>query len=1041
MMPPTDLIENQNPYPGLRPFQADETHLFFGRDEQTVELLQRLQRSRFLAIVGTSGSGKSSLVRAGLLQGLYGGLMAGGGSQWRVVDLRPGTDPLSSLTHALDRPGALREQGCPPEDSFTDATLRRSSLGLVQAVREARLDAGVRVLVLVDQFEELFRAIEADASARLGDDATAFVKLLLEASHQDARPIYVVLTMRSDFLGECARFADLPEAISDGQYLIPRLTRDQRREAITGPAAVQGVSLSPTLVNRLLNDVGENPDQLPILQHALMRTWDLWARDPQRGKVIDLPDYERIGGMAKALSHHADAVLEGLGAGDAARGQRRRLIAERLFKSLAIIGASGRYVRRFVQLQEVADVADAAVEEVIAVVEAFRESRNSFLMPPASEPLTAATSIDISHESLIRNWSTMGRWLSEETESARIYQRLATNAADRAKGTGDLYGERALNEAITWRDTQRPTAVWAQRYGGDFAQAMNFLDDSYARTAARGNERARRRRIRRATVAVTFMALLAIAVTWVAQEYDRRRMEERVVNAKLGLLEELSAMDGPDTTKCGKLLELEANHSVLGTVNPVLCPAGPGDKGNSAWFTAFFEFVRQLKSGDFDQAEKTLQGAPAAARQSVSDFMEQLATMDSARIRRERYELVQLNEEIRRNEKIAAQKGVPGSDARPARPALAGKQYVHPVHATMAMRMSSENPVLSKTQCALLDHYLEIETPIRVRRRNALAEKSQKVAYCEKGEMKETVDSPWLPKVAMQVCNTQRVSCDAVYRYSVRMQEAMQQNQQQTLLNTLRDHTLEITCAVLVMLAWPVWRVRRWWQRRRGESIPPTPSAMRRAASAAMDSGIAFCVSFAVGAWTYGVFMATVVDHDVAIPVAIIAGIVSGSAYLLFCDAIRFRYRRSLGKIAFNLRPVRDAAPGAGVIGRTVSAKRNAPLVVATGAIGLAFSHWTKTWMDGLSGLPGEFVWQLVLFVLALLAVFWLPIILLRARTLGDRWSHTHAIDADSAESLTIDVLPGYMTIDPARTSTIHAIQAGTHAGDITVPPGFASHR
>jgi hypothetical protein len=217
----TDELEN--PYPGLRPYQADETHLFFGRDEQTLELLRRLQRSRFLAIVGASGSGKSSLVRAGLLHGLFGGFMAGGGSQWRVVDLRPGMNPIGNLAHALDLPGALRDKGCPPDDSFTDTTLRRSGLGLVQAAREARLDPGDRVLVLVDQFEELFRAIEVDSSARLGDDATAFVKLLLEASHQNELPIYVVLTMRSDFLGECARFPDLSEAISDGLYLIPRL--------------------------------------------------------------------------------------------------------------------------------------------------------------------------------------------------------------------------------------------------------------------------------------------------------------------------------------------------------------------------------------------------------------------------------------------------------------------------------------------------------------------------------------------------------------------------------------------------------------------------------------------------------------------------------------------------------------------------------------------------------------------------------------------------------------------------------------------------
>ena len=270
---------SDNPYPGLRPFLADETHLFFGRDEQRVELLRRLRLSRFLAIIGTSGSGKSSLVRAGLLPGLHGGFMAGRGGYWRVADLRPGTDPIGNLARALDQPEVLHEDADGERGpSYTETTLRRSAQGLVEAVREARLPAADRLLVLVDQFEELFRGLEARDSAKARDDASAFVKLLLAASGQTELNIYVVITMRSDFLGDCARFRGLPEAINGGQYLIPRLTRDQIAEAVTGPAAVMGVALSPPLVNRLLNDVGDNPDQLPILQHALMRTWDEWAR-------------------------------------------------------------------------------------------------------------------------------------------------------------------------------------------------------------------------------------------------------------------------------------------------------------------------------------------------------------------------------------------------------------------------------------------------------------------------------------------------------------------------------------------------------------------------------------------------------------------------------------------------------------------------------------------------------------------------------------------------------------------------------------------
>ncbi len=277
-----------NPFPGLRPFETDEYRLFFGREGQSDALLERLERSRFLAVVGTSGSGKSSLVRAGLLPALRGGMMAGAGAGWRVGVARPGHDPFGNLARALAEEGVLASAGAslaPAErEAIVEAMLRGGSLGLVDAARSARLGSE-KLLVVIDQFEELFR-FRAARAATADDEASAFVKLLLEAARQREVPVYVVLTMRSDFLGDCAQFQGLPEAINDGQYLIPRMTRDERRFAIVGPVRVARARMTEPLVNRLLNDVGDNPDQLPILQHALMRTWDEWrARGPEHEAV------------------------------------------------------------------------------------------------------------------------------------------------------------------------------------------------------------------------------------------------------------------------------------------------------------------------------------------------------------------------------------------------------------------------------------------------------------------------------------------------------------------------------------------------------------------------------------------------------------------------------------------------------------------------------------------------------------------------------------------------------------------------------------
>src|SRR5262245_2410552 len=456
-----------NPFPGLRPFEFHENPLFFGREGQAGQLVEKLSATRFLAVVGTSGSGKSSLARAGLLPALYGGFMTGAGSAWRVAIMRPGADPIGNLARALNHTEVFGSED--PENNalqvaITEATLRRGGLGLVEAVRQANMPATENLLGVVDQFEEIFRVEKGRRDEGYENDKAAFIKLLLGAKNQTETPIYVALTMRSDYLGDCAQFWDLPEAINEGQYLIPRLTREQRRAAITGPVALAGGEITPRLVNRLLNDVGDNPDQLPILQHALMRTWDEWANKTpahnavHEGDAIDLCCYESIGGMAQALSLHADEVYKDL------LDERSREIAEKLFKCLTEKGPDNREIRRPITLGEICAVVGAREDttkpadeiEVINVIEDFRAPGRSFLMPPEGTKLESDTLIDISHECLMRGWNKLGDWVDEEARSARIYRRLAETAELYGRGEAGLWRDPDLSRALAWQERVRP---------------------------------------------------------------------------------------------------------------------------------------------------------------------------------------------------------------------------------------------------------------------------------------------------------------------------------------------------------------------------------------------------------------------------------------------------------------------------------------------------------------------------------------------------------------------------------------------------------
>src|SRR3954463_875679 len=528
----------RNPFPGLRPYEPDEDHLFFGREREIDDLLRRLATVRFLPVIGTSGCGKSSLVRCGLIPALQSGYMVRAGSSWRLAVMRPGEDPIGHLATALDDPSVLG-RGDELESTnrvILDATLRRSSLGLVSAIREARLPEHDNVLIVVDQFEELFR-YRASGIAGSKDDAVAFVKLLLEAVRQQQVPAYVVLTMRSDFLGDCMEYPGLPEAINESHYLVPRMTRDELRSAITGPISVGGGSITPRLVVRLLNELGDNQDNLPLLQHVLMRMWDHSQAGSTAGaRPIDLDDYTAVGTLRDALSIHAD---EAYAEAEVVAGAPA---IERIFKALTDTFTDPRGVRRPTTVAGLAAIGQLSEETVIRVVEIFRRQGRSFLTPPPAVPLTAATVVDVSHESLMRGWRRLIAWAQEERASAALYTRLSREASWWAEGAAGLWGDPELELGLRWRRTNAPTEAWARRYDAGFERAMRFLDLSEGERARQKAER-RAIRVRNLQIAWGSAAVLLVAfvvATWqglvARREYSRAETNLRLATSAVDQL-------------------------------------------------------------------------------------------------------------------------------------------------------------------------------------------------------------------------------------------------------------------------------------------------------------------------------------------------------------------------------------------------------------------------------------------------------------------------------------------------------------------------
>jgi tetratricopeptide (TPR) repeat protein len=546
-----------NPFPGLRPFEPDEDHLFFGREKELDELLRRLRSCHLLSVVGTSGSGKSSLVRSGLIPALHSGFMVNAGSSWRVSTVRPGEDPIGYLAAGLNEPDVLGTVGelASTNRVLLEATLRRSTLGLVNAVRQAKISPRDNVLVVIDQFEELFRFQRSRQIENSRDEAVAFVKLLLEATQQDDVPIYVVLTIRSDFIGDCMDFPGLPEAINAGQYLVPRMTRDELRTAITGPVAVGGGEIAPRLVLRLLNDLAGDHDQLPLLQHALMRTWDYWERHRQQGEAIDVSDYEAVGTLRQALSLHAEEAYQETGS------ERSQHLTQRIFKALTDTFSDQRGVRRATTVQELAAICEAPEQEVIQIVEVFRRPGRCFLMPPATVRLDSRSIIDLSHESLMRCWTRLIAWAEEERVSTGVYARLSQAACWCEEGTAGLWRNPELELGLRWKRQNRPTQAWAERYNSFFVLAMEFLDRSEKERdrieAEREEERKKKLRHAQQVAGVLgSLFVLALFLAYVAWN-EKRRAEGNLELARRAVDESLSSAGRQPAREAADVPQLE----------------------------------------------------------------------------------------------------------------------------------------------------------------------------------------------------------------------------------------------------------------------------------------------------------------------------------------------------------------------------------------------------------------------------------------------------------------------------------------------------
>jgi hypothetical protein len=505
-----------SPYPGLRAFDKDEWPIFFGRERTTDELIEQLLQQQLIVVHGASGNGKSSLVRAGV-QARLEQQHARFGLRWRTCVMRPGNAPLENLAAALAE--LTIDRADLPQIELRRA-LNHGQQSAETISRLLRLSGGDRVCIILDQFEELFRFAREgnrDQSSLLTDFLVGF---------QKSRPdgLFVLVTMRSEFLGECARFDGLAQTINRTQYLLPRMATTDLLRAVREPAALYGASVSERLAEQLVTEARDGQDELPLIQHGLSRLWQTAGSSDGAELIFDLPDYVSKGPLGRLLSDHADSIAER--ADENPDGQK---IIEELFRALTDINADGVAIRRPQTFDELLAVTGTTDDRLRRILDAFCQPGVSFITPFKPAPIDRETTVDISHEALIRSWQRIADpqkgWLQREFRDGLIWRALVVQAESYAEDPQNLLSEATTEARSKWLQGRREG--WARRYGGSWSRVQDLIEASKGeinRQKQKAKEdwqraedlRIERERARRRTVQTVASAIIAILMTGLA---------------------------------------------------------------------------------------------------------------------------------------------------------------------------------------------------------------------------------------------------------------------------------------------------------------------------------------------------------------------------------------------------------------------------------------------------------------------------------------------------------------------------------------------
>ena len=526
-------LENLPPQPGEPPFQGlqyfdeKDADRFFGRENLVAKIIGRLAASRFLAVIGASGSGKSSVVRAGVIPALRRGERLADGSlpptdsgQWDIRILTPSAHPLDALAASLTREAesvsaitALRSDLLQDPDSFS-----------LVARRMLAQNSKKHLLLVIDQFEEVFTQCRQD------DERRAFIGNLLRAvDPANPQPVTILLTLRADFYTQLAFQDHLRELVSQNQEFIGAMSRDELTRAILQPAALGNWKVQEGLVEVILDDLGSEPGALPLLSHALLETWKR-----RRGRVLTVSGYTAAGGVRGAIAQTAETVFR------QRLNPEQRPIARMIFIKLAEMGEDSLDTRRRAAFSELITRATdtSTIDAVLSILTDARLVTTGTLEPGDTRV------VEVAHEALIREWPTLRDWLNQNREGLILHRQLTEDTNDWIKldrDSGSLYRGMRLKQTLEWVKTDSDLISLAEQ---------EFLDASQktARKEAGQSQRLMRARWVQAVLA----AIVVVVILGVTNAFAARVMPDGTFNIAVAEFGEMDSSGEIRSSEAGR---------------------------------------------------------------------------------------------------------------------------------------------------------------------------------------------------------------------------------------------------------------------------------------------------------------------------------------------------------------------------------------------------------------------------------------------------------------------------------------------------------